>query len=786
LRKFDREGKYLGVLYPPPANMPESRLEGMGYVEYEPGKRAVHGPNIYESVANRGHIMPKGVDGGRRSVVNCQPVLIGERVYFANPGFVRGVKESRLHFLRADGATEAVGLQGVPLVPPRYSHLAPRLAVSPDGRYVYLTDSHDRDARTASYVVWRRERGGKGTAQPFAGTLRKPGSGNAHLAGPAGLDCDAKGRVYVCDPVNRRVQVFSPEGKHLKKIVIDRPYLIRVHRRTGAIYVLHVGRDKGRSVNLITKLRSFEDPRIEYQQDQWGASVFALDQHSRKPRLWLAGGKVSMGWGNRVGGPSVRIFEEDGKKLKKIVDFDEEARKSAGDAYLGRWAGTGTGGSGVGGKLVCDIVREKAYYGTRIFDLKTGKSPGVFQIRASTFDDFAFDKRGYMHVHFNPGFYLPGVGRVDPDQAVATKERRTGKPAVLYPETPYDYGEARTGKYNTNWKGILPVRDQPGAKFFQDGIGVNMQGEVAVETNIYYVPKMEDTGFNMVVAGMDQRGRREEPQTGDYSFAKFMKSIKEKQKRGEIVHAIRRRPGIPLAGATIWTFEATGELRGESVIAGSLINGVRIDEAGKLYFVSNRSRIRGGKPFLADRTARFGGKGPLHLMSGTLIKAAGKGVKVLQASAAIPLTEPPARPAELMTMGFYNVYGKKQRCWVEGAEWLYAGASPIVQDAACSCPTQRFHLDWFNRSYVPEAYRHSIGVLDSAGNLVMHLGRYGNYDSGQGRKSRIPVGGDGIAMIQARFISGTDTYLAFTDWCERIVVLRLGYHQERAVSIREK
>jgi hypothetical protein len=84
---------------------------------------------------------------------------------------------------------------------------------------------------------------------------------------------------------------------------------------------------------------------------------------------------------------------------------------------------------------------------------------------------------------------------------------------------------------------------------------------------------------------------------------------------------------------------------------------------------------------------------------------------------------------------------------------------------------------------VPEAYRHSIGVVDAAGNLILHIGRYGNYDSGRGAESRVPVGGDNIAMIQPRFISGTDEHLVFTDWCERIVVLKLEYHAEETVPI---
>jgi hypothetical protein len=81
-------------------------------------------------------------------------------------------------------------------------------------------------------------------------------------------------------------------------------------------------------------------------------------------------------------------------------------------------------------------------------------------------------------------------------------------------------------------------------------------------------------------------------------------------------------------------------------------------------------------------------------------------------------------------------------------------------------------------------YRHSFGILDTNGNLIMHLGKYGNFDSGNGAESRIPVGGDNIAMNWPRFISGTDNYLCFYDFGERLAVLRLEYEAEETAGVR--
>jgi hypothetical protein len=107
---------------------------------------------------------------------------------------------------------------------------------------------------------------------------------------------------------------------------------------------------------------------------------------------------------------------------------------------------------------------------------------------------------------------------------------------------------------------------------------------------------------------------------------------------------------------------------------------------------------------------------------------------------------------------------------VENAEWFYAGASSIVF-TNCECPTLRFSTDWYKRTFVPEVYRHSIGVLDTAGNLVMHVGTYGNADS------------DGITAAHSNKVSTTDDYMVFDDCGERLTVLRLGYHAEETVPI---
>jgi hypothetical protein len=390
-----------------------------------------------------------------------------------------------------------------------------------------------------------------------------------------------------------------------------------------------------------------------------------------------------------------------------------------------------------------------------------------------------------MHAHFNPCFFMQGVGRFDPDRTTGEKNG-----SFRYDECPYDYGVPK-GRL----LGILPVKDQRGAKGFQDGLGVNMMGEIAVQTNIYHVPKMGEHGWNLAAEGI--RARRA---TGQYvdggaggvynNYNKYMQWVQEQEKKGEAVYAIKRKPGIPLAGGTAWTFNRTGELRKEcAVIAGDLMNGVRIDEDRALYFVNARPRLLDGKIYLAVKGGTFGvprkGKGGRWVpFTGTLIKTKPDTFcRIMMRNAKIAMESLPKRPAEVAAIDFAgDQHDRPSLCWVEGAEWLYAGASPIVS-VGCSCYTSRFHLDWYKRLYVPEAYRHSIGVLDTNGNLIMHLGRYGTFDTAPGGPKGCKPGDTDIGVTTPRFISGTDNYLTFEDWGERIVVLKLEYHAEETTPV---
>src|SRR5690606_32497838 len=106
--------QYVAEVYPPSAALPPEKLGGMGYIEYEPGKRAIHAPVIRRGMWRDGYWMPPGFDGN--SLIRSRPAVADGRIYLLNSGVDSGPRQigrsssghkvNRLHWLRTDGSTE--------------------------------------------------------------------------------------------------------------------------------------------------------------------------------------------------------------------------------------------------------------------------------------------------------------------------------------------------------------------------------------------------------------------------------------------------------------------------------------------------------------------------------------------------------------------------------------------------------------------------------------------------------------------------------------------------------
>ena len=136
------------------------------------------------------------------------------------------------------------------------------------------------------------------------------------------------------------------------------------------------------------------------------------------------------------------------------------------------------------------------------------------------------------------------------------------------------------------------------------------------------------------------------------------------------------------------------------------------------------------------------------------------GTSIPGAASALPVA---AAPAD--SMALWSGYFMKE-VKVAGAKWRYAGFGPVPTsdvnwgDPACICMTARLAADPYGRVYVPDPFRFTVHMLDTAGNLITDIGHYGNMDNA-GPASKHPE--PEIAFCWPAFVSQCDGRVFVTD-----------------------
>ncbi len=172
------------------------------------------------------------------------------------------------------------------------------LTAAPDGKAIYISGAASQKRWKPvrwKHAVYRAKWGDKAIA-PFIGKPEEAGEGDKGLNEPQGIALDKDGNIYVADRGNNRVAIFSPEGKFLSDLPVERPYMLGVHRGSGAVYVL----GGGDPPDQIFKFKSRKDPQPVYSRkiprimralkgkkriDAY--PVFTLDDSGQEPVLWV-------------------------------------------------------------------------------------------------------------------------------------------------------------------------------------------------------------------------------------------------------------------------------------------------------------------------------------------------------------------------------------------------------------------------------------------------------------------------------------------------------------------
>ena len=659
------------------------------------------------------------------------------------------------------------------------------MAFSPDGQTLYLTGYMWREyymggghaAHGLFKVAYEDD---QATLQILVGAKewdKAAGADASHFCVPSSVAVDSQGRLYVADYLNDRIQVYAPDAKHLKTIPVEKPGKVLLDPRNGelwvfsyGIYGIHNELAKSRDFHWdkvktqLIRLGNFDDPKLKSAQDL-GIGInysgfflagpmidFAVDWWAPQPTLWIANRKynvsrIDVQWGG-AGAYSQR--DQDAWKdtgLKLLVEKNGKWTETLNHSVLASAEAVRLKPPDFGRqRLQVNPVNQKLY----------------------VCEDSGFSKSFYQMVEIDPVsgkiatvelpfdtedlcFDLEGLAYLRTDSLVVRYNSQNWR------EIPWDYGEEHQGVGFTSLGGsrrtqVISGLAIPGHRpvcWNMGGMSVSPKGKLVVSC-----PNREE-----------KKDRRSEDQGPWHSSRSqvaakpYTPAIYPGRARWQEVH--------------VW--DRHGKLVYEDAAAGTpIVHGVEMDAEDNLYLLVAPNRVLDGKPYFNE-------------MAGTILKCRPKQLKVISKThGAVKLAEGqgPKRPVDV-------VDSKGGPAWAEGAEWFYGGIgyggfNTSKAGGGCDCWNSKFALDYFARSIGTETDHYSVAILDSNGNLIVRVGRYGNVDSA-GPQSLVPLGGDEVGLMHPAFVtSHTDRRLFIADAGNaRLLSVKLGYHQDALVRLKD-
>ena len=769
VRMFDHQGNYLRTVYP----FPRDKIEEFPDLPYEDYPDGAHVPRKdYGSWADFvGFDNPEGAPPPKVTMVvhDGRIVLTAATnnglVYFGTDGGAAG--ELPLYgpepFHRGKiGRYESTLRSFYPVVPRR-------LAASPDGKWLYITCVYIKPVGGPLpphflHGFWRIPFAATSDLESaktcFIGEGMTPGTDPDQLNTPKGIATDSQGRIYVCDHLGDRISVFTPEGKPIKTIPVQRPDWINVHPQTGEIYLLscpkrvreHTGYGYGSGeVFELVKLGSLENPKILARQrftipTNGFEPLMTMDLWAERPTAWVV-----------VGPGSLSLYEDRGDEFVFKANFRQELKEDWRHVPVlfpsGRRAPQMSEGAPARVRVFHDPARNDLYCGwgssfsqLRRYNPETGKLDAFVMLPFDA-EDAAFDGRGYLYLReTRQSGVRQSIARFDP---------------VSMEEVPFDYGEELfIPWWNRPTRGAIETPMMSFGRFHDCGLAVSKTGEV------YVFGKNTQIGFKSNMHGnvLHEGGTILKGTGGLFGWT---------YSPGDNRYLPQRYPGRFLNIANlVFVYRAVRQLKLADAIQGitHASRGIGTDMKGNIFICTSDTGIVYGQPY----------GHPFSGNRGVLFKFPPTGGRFLGEKTQVSLKELPDRPHDLISSYFS---GGNQRVWVEGVEWYFPGIG-TVSHMGCRCMKNRFAVDYFGRIFVPEPDRYSVSVLDNSGMVILRFGHYGNADSA-GSDSAVPIGGDEIAFAHTPHLAvDTDNRLFAMDmWNKRIVSIKLSYHAEQRAPL---
>lgn len=767
LRLFAHNGRYIHTIYPFPSGQLD-HVKGLQWSESEPlgqiplklgsreGTLLTSGPNGRPSAKDYSDEYKASSSAAASALAVQQSAAAGAD---------RGIALVRLGLCRlaTDGTSGGLPLTGPEIVvrqPVKAGdhdkEFVPHdAAFSPDGKTLYLAgymafQSTDPWHRWLEPIhgVTRLDFDGVASPTTFKGVMTPQGSGrdNEHFNTPVSIDCDAKGNVYVADYLNDRVQIFRPDGGFLRTVSVTRPALVRIHRKTGDIYVFswilpvrEILKSKGLQASL-TVFGPMDDCELKtacpiaFIPKGWFSGMhmgtardFAaeVDGWTDPPTIWFGFGAGQADWGRGDwGAPAgVKGYTIQDGKLVETCDFGKEAVKSVVRLKPPRQFAQHLFVNPATGKL---YVLE--YLGKEIdgsdelveIDPATGrvallKLPWIIQ-------DVVFDSDGHVYFvdHANHLF-------------------RCEFPSLR--QVPFDYGE-EASTIGPPLISCIPLGSFDDWHHWSGKIAVSLRGGIAASVRTGAEAQDRKAGENRIA-----------------EHTKWSPRLYPGRRTGEYIH--------------IW--DKYGKILHEDALQGLIgwgVGGLALDTNLDLVLLVNERRAKSDEARVPVKT-------------GTLIRVEPGKARLLAADKA-PVSlleaERPRRPADLTG-----------DVWLENARWIRGGLGFSPTGMHCLCWHSSLSLDYFGRCFVPEPARFEVAVLDANGNRVLRVGRYGNADDGVPLEAKSappsvrPIGGDEVALFSPNYVAVlTDTRLFIADAGNgRIVSVKLSYHAEEKVALKD-
>lgn len=789
VRLFDHEGNYVRTVYPFPTTSLDN-IRGLNWYDYPQGYRLPRKGGLYQTtLLDSGPNFHSGHHGVARTAsagasIALRGTCLAMAHVFVNRLTTDGSSGRSQRGAKTGHVVKSIAEQGMDI------DVGPAsMAFSPDGKTLYLTGYLWRSGSWNAtpgcwHALFKLNYEKDDPPELLVGAREKWGVDNAHFTVPTSVDTDAAGRVYVTDFMNDRVQVFDAAGAFLASLAVDKPAQVCIGAKTGEIWVfsyplIGIPHDVQRERKFdpkalrqtVTRFAPFPETRrlssepfpMGYTEDmgfEVSGHVFrvAVDEYTPEPTIWVVGRKhfargaefgFSGGYDKAESDgetwkAGVRLQRKVDGQWKPVRSFGDDAVKEAVRPVPTRHNIQHCYVHPLTGKLYL-AEPDSGPTGKASNDwLEINPNTGAIRVIHLPFNalDAAFDLNGLVYLRSTDM-----IARYD---------------MANWREVPWDYGEERASLGNdggihgrsTSVTAGLKMPSVSPVCYHQGGISVAPNGNVLASCAYRY--EGISSGH---LAGKDMRPRQ--------------------------VYKPRVYPGRinDSTAPCLHVWDAQGRLKFEDALPGvGQCDGVGLDRDNNVYVMQAPSRVYGGKRYFNE-------------MSETLIKARVNKGKIIASTPAAPIalgaSDRPTSQPDLEST-------RTGAAWAPGVSWLYggvgfAGFNMIGHGGGCACWFARFTLDYFARSIAPEPDQYRVAMLDSAGNLILRIGQYGNVDDGRplvltgGPTHPRSIGGDEVGLIHACFVgTHTDRRIFIADMGNaRLVSVKLGYHAEEKVALKD-